>query len=202
MGQEKYNRGFNVVQHRNELLRPYSWKKPKIVFVNSMSDLFHERVKYEFVQDVFTVMNDNPRHIFQVLTKRSGILFDYASHMEWGNNIWMGVSVESRHEKHRIEHLRDIPAKVKFLSIEPLLGNIGVLDLKNIDWVIVGGESGKGARPMKEEWVQNILIQCDEANIPFFFKQWGGFHKKKNGRMLNGRSYNEMPIHAYIKKIK
>lgn len=196
---EKYKRGFSVVQHREELLRPYQWKKPKMVFVNSMSDLFHERVDFDFVQDIFTVMNDNENHIFQVLTKRSGILFDYSFRLNWSNNIWMGVSIESKHEKYRIDHLRLINAKIKFLSIEPLIGDLGDINLEGIDWVIVGGESGINARPMKNEWVQNILDQCIETSTPFFFKQWGGINKKKNGRILNGRTYDSMPLYTFIR---
>jgi protein gp37 len=196
MGVEKYNKGFGVSLHREELLAPYQWKKPRIVFVNSMSDMFHERIPFEFVKDVFTVMNDNPRHIFQVLTKRSGILFDYARHLSWTNNIWMGVSVESMHERYRIDHLRSTNAAVKFLSCEPLLGDLRELNLSEIDWVIAGGESGRNARPMKEEWVQNILEQCENTETPFFFKQWGGFNKKKHGRLLNGQTYDEWPSYA------
>lgn len=193
MGNPKYKDGFKISIHPNSLKEPYKWKKPSMVFVNSMSDIFHESIPFSFIEKVFKVMNENQSHIFQVLTKRSKLLNEYSKHLNWTKNIWMGVSVEDRNQLGRIEDLKKCNATVKFLSCEPLLGDLGILELNNIHWVIVGGESGSGSRPIKEIWVQNILNQCEQQNIPFFFKQWGGFNKKKNGRLLNGRTYSEMP---------
>lgn len=194
MGQEKYSQGFKtVVEHPKTLKDPYRWSGNKIVFVNSMSDLFHEDVSIDFIKRVFKAMNDNPQHTFQVLTKRSERLLDISEELEWGNNIWMGVSVEDSKVKYRIRDLQKSSAKVKFLSLEPLIGDLKYLPLKNINWVIVGGESGFRPREMRETWVQNILRQCKERNVPFFFKQWGGTNKKAAGRILNGRTYDEMP---------
>lgn len=193
MGNIKYKDGFNLAIHPDSLREPYGWKKPRMVFVNSMSDLFHEGLPFEFIQKVFQVMNDNPKHTFQVLTKRSQKLVEYSKHLTWTKNIWMGVTVEDQNQLFRIDNLRKTGAQVKFLSCEPLISDLGVLDLKNINWVIVGGESGAKSRLMNEVWVQNILNQCEKQKIPFFFKQWGGFNKKKNGKVLNGRTYTEMP---------
>jgi protein gp37 len=193
MGSPKYADGFNLRTHPNALLEPYKWKKSRMVFVNSMSDLFHENVPFEFIEAVFKVMNENPSHIFQVLTKRGYILEKYSQKLSWSKNIWMGVTVEDRSAFARIDALRNTGAYIKFLSCEPLLSDLEQIDLRSIDWVIVGGESGTNARPMSESWVQNILKQCKDADIPFFFKQWGGFNKKKNGKLLNGRTYQEMP---------
>lgn len=193
MGSPKYADGFNLRTHPNALLEPYKWKKSRMVFVNSMSDLFHENVPFEFIEAVFKVMNENPSHIFQVLTKRGYILEKYSQKLSWSKNIWMGVTVEDRSAFARIDALRNTGANIKFLSCEPLLSDLEQIDLRSIDWVIVGGESGTNARPMSESWVQNILKQCKDADIPFFFKQWGGFNKKKNGKLLNGRTYQEMP---------
>lgn len=193
MGIEKYSNGFEVALHEDALLTPYSWKKPRIVFVNSMSDLFHEDVPLDFIKKVFETMNDNAQHIFQVLTKRTERLKEVAQELEWGRNIWMGVSVESPKVLARIDDLRETPAHIKFLSCEPLIRDLGTMDLEKIDWVIVGGESGHKARPMKAEWVHNIQQQCQAADVAFFFKQWGGKNKKKAGRELNGRTYDEMP---------
>jgi protein gp37 len=194
MGQPKYNNGFKITLHPETLNIPYSWKKPKVVFVNSMSDLFHKDVPLEYIQEVFRVMRENPMHTFQVLTKRADLLAKYSPLLEWSPNIWMGVSVENQKVIERIDHLRNTGALIKFLSLEPLIGPLPDIDLNNINWVIVGGESGNGARPMKKDWVIDIRDQCKEANIKFFFKQWGGFNKKKAGRELEGRYYNEMPI--------
>ena len=194
MGKPKYKDGFNLAVHVDTLKKPYGWKKPRMVFVNSMSDLFHEEMPLEFIKQVFNVMNDNPRHTFQVLTKRGDILEKYSKHLIWTENIWMGVTVENRSQLSRIDNLRKTDAKIKFLSCEPLLSDLGTLNLKGIHWVIVGGESGAKSRPMEEVWVQNILLQCEQKEIPFFFKQWGGFNKKKNGKTLNGRTYSEMPL--------
>jgi protein gp37 len=193
MGMQKYANGFELTCHPETLREPYSWKKERIVFVNSMSDLFHENIPLHFIQEVFKVMNENPQHIFQVLTKRSENLLKYSNQLVWTENIWAGVTVEGFRQKYRIDHLREVPAKLKFLSCEPLLDDLGELHLQDIDWIIVGGESGPKARPMKKEWVENILSQAHSNDIAFFFKQWGGVNKKKNGRMLNGRTYSEMP---------
>ncbi|MDR3678735.1 MAG: phage Gp37/Gp68 family protein [Flavipsychrobacter sp.] len=195
MGVEKYDNEFQLTLHENELLTPYTWKKPKVVFVNSMSDLFHKDVPIGFIQKVFKVMKDNPQHVFQILTKRADILnyYDSEGWLNWSHNIWMGVSVENQKVVNRIDLLRTIRAKVKFLSCEPLIGPLVDLNLHNIDWVIVGGESGRKPRPMKEEWVTNIKDQCINADVSFFFKQWGGTNKKKSGRELEGRTWDEMP---------
>jgi len=194
MGQEKYKDGFKIVkEHIDTLDTPYTWKKPKVVFVNSMSDLFHDKISLDFIKKVFEVMNNNPQHIFQVLTKRSERLLDVSSQLDWTDNIWMGVSVENTKVINRIEHLRQIKSKIKFLSLEPLLGPLVNLNLCGIDWVIVGGESGHRPRLMKENWVTNIQQQCEQNKVAFFFKQWGGKNKKASGRLLNGRTYDEMP---------
>jgi protein gp37 len=193
MGLEKYKVGFKVRTHPDQLNLPYTWKKPKVVFVNSMSDLFHPEVPLAFIKQVFEVMNDNPQHIFQVLTKRAERLEELHSEFNWTNNIWMGVSVENEKVKYRIDHLRKTRAKVKFLSCEPLIGTLRQMNLKNIDWVIVGGESGQSPRPMEADWVLDIQDQCKKAEVAFFFKQWGGRNKKANGRLLNGRTYDAMP---------
>jgi protein gp37 len=198
MGQEKYSKGFKVVvEHPSTLSTPYTWKGNKIVFVNSMSDLFHEDVSIEFIKRVFKVMNENPQHTFQVLTKRSERLKDVSKLLDWTPNIWMGVSVENSSTKFRIKDLQQCDAVVKFLSVEPLIGSIGYLPLRNIDWVIVGGESGFKPRPMKEQWVQSILKQCTDKEVAFFFKQWGGKNKKAAGRTLNNRTYDDMPEIIY-----
>lgn len=193
MGNSKYKDGFLLRTHPDSLIEPYRWKKPRIVFVNSMSDLFHENLPFEFIKDVFKVMNDNPKHTFQVLTKRSQILEQYSQQLNWTKNIWMGVTIEDKDALYRADNLRNTGAQIKFLSCEPLLSDLGEIDLNGINWVIVGGESGINSRPMAETWVQSILAQCKDNSVPFFFKQWGGFNKKKNGKTLNGRIYNEMP---------
>ena len=194
MGVEKYKDAFQVRIHPNQLSLPYTWKSPKIVFVNSMSDLFHEEVPADFVMQVFTVMNQNPRHIFQVLTKRIERLSKMEPELKWTENIWMGVSVEDSSVIHRVDKLRDTRAHIKFLSCEPLLGPLPALNLQGIHWVIVGGESGSSPRPMKEDWVLDIHKQCEEQGVRFFFKQWGGRNKKAAGRLLNGRTYDDMPV--------
>lgn len=193
MGIEKYKGGFKLALHDDALTIPYTWKQPKIVFVNSMSDLFHERVPLAFIQKVFAVMNDNPQHVFQVLTKRSDLLLRYSNQLSWGHNIWMGVSVEDSRVVHRILDLQNCAARVKFLSCEPLIGPLPDMDLTGIDWVIVGGESGRRPRPMHEDWVLDILDQCKDAGVKFFFKQWGGTNKKKTGRILLDQTWDEMP---------
>lgn len=193
MGVEKYKDGFQLRLHPDALNIPYTWKSPKIVFVNSMSDLFHKNVPLSFIQQVFRVMNENPQHVFQVLTKRSDLLLKYHKQLPWSHNIWMGVSVENSKVKYRIDDLRKTLARVKFLSCEPLIGSLSTLNLKKIDWVIVGGESGRKPRPMKEEWVLEVLDQCKTAGVKFFFKQWGGTNKKKTGRLLLDQTWDEMP---------
>lgn len=194
MGQEKYKDGFKVLKtHESALNTPFTWKSPKIVFVNSMSDLFHEDIPLDFIRSVFGVMNSNPQHVFQVLTKRADRLLALNNDVQWTDNIWMGVSVENNEVSSRIDLLSKTSAKIKFLSLEPLIGPLPNLDLDSIDWVIVGGESGRKPRPMKEEWVTDIKNQCQQANVPFFFKQWGGTNKKKTGRLLEGKTWDEMP---------
>jgi protein gp37 len=194
MGQPNYANGFELTLHEHMLERPLAWKKPMLIFVNSMSDLFHADVSLEFVQRVFDVMRRASWHSFQVLTKRSERLLELDAQLEWPRNVWMGVSVETESYQFRIDHLRRTGAHVKFLSLEPLLGPLTALDLSGIDWVIVGGESGPGARPMSAEWVIDIRQQCLKAGVPFFFKQWGGIKKKKNGRLLEGRTWEQMPV--------
>jgi len=193
MGIEKYKDNFEVRMHKEALKIPYTWKSSKVVFVNSMSDLFHKDIPLEFIKKVFKVMNDNPQHVFQVLTKRAERLFELHNELKWSHNIWMGVSVENRDFIKRIDFLRETNAKVKFLSLEPLLSELSNLNLKNIDWVIVGGESGHKPRPMNPEWVLDIQTQCEISEVAFFFKQWGGKNKKASGRLINGRIYDEMP---------
>lgn len=190
---DKYRNGFKLTLHEDALKIPYSWKTPKIVFVNSMSDLFHKDIPFDFIRRVFKVMNENPQHVFQILTKRADILYDYNKKINWTHNIWMGVSIENEKELWRADYLRKTKAKTKFLSLEPLLAPLAELKLNKIDWVIVGGESGRRPRPMKTEWVFEIFEKCEKANVKFFFKQWGGTNKKKTGRLLNGRTYDEMP---------
>lgn len=201
MGVEKYKDNFKVRTHPDSLKIPYTWKNSKVVFVNSMSDLFHKDIPLSFIKEVFEVMNDNPQHVFQVLTKRADRLNELHSELNWTHNIWMGVSVENENEKHRIDDLRDTNARVKFLSLEPLLGPLGDINLKNIDWVIVGGESGHKPRPMEPDWVLDIQEQCNQKKVAFFFKQWGGRNKKANGRILNGRTYDEMPEIELLKNV-
>jgi protein gp37 len=193
MRQPNYVNGFKLTLHENTLELPLQWKRPQIIFVNSMSDLFHKDVPLEFVKRMFDVMRRAHWHQFQVLTKRSERLLELSPQLDWSSNIWMGVSVELQKFTYRIDHLRQTGATIKFLSLEPLLGPLHALDLKGIDWVIVGGESGPGARPIDREWVVGIRDQCGQMRVPFFFKQWGGFNKKRNGRELDGRTWDEMP---------
>ncbi len=193
MGSPNYQNGFKLTCHPKTLSIPYTWKKPCTVFVNSMSDLFHKDVPERFIHKVFGTMAMNPIHQFQVLTKRSERLLDVSDRLEWRQNIWMGVSVENQDYTFRIEHLKRTSAAVKFLSIEPLIAPINDLDLDGIDWVIVGGESGPGARPMNKSWVVEIQKKCSKNNVPFFFKQWGGVQKKKAGRLLDGKIWSQMP---------
>lgn len=193
MGNVRYRNGFTVTLHPAVLDLPKRWRQPRMIFVNSMSDLFHEHVPLEFIQRVFATMRDCPQHTFQILTKRSARMRDLAPTLDWAPNIWMGVSVENRRVLHRIADLQTVPAHVRFLSCEPLLGPLDDLPLDGIHWVIVGGESGPGARPMQAAWVRSILEQCRCAHVPFFFKQWGGVRKDLTGRELDGRTYDEMP---------
>ena len=193
MGSPNYRNGFKTTCHSHLIDSPLSWKKSKVVFVNSMSDLFHEDVPDSFVERIFGTMSLASQHCFQVLTKRSKRLRNISSSLMWTENVWAGVSVENSGYLSRIDDLRQTAAFVKFLSLEPLLGPLADLDLDGIDWVIVGGESGPGARPMKKEWVIDIRNQCERAGIPFFFKQWGGVDKKRKGRLLEGKTWDDMP---------
>lgn len=194
MGQPNYINGFQVTLHEHVLAYPLKWKKPQTIFVNSMSDLFHEQVPESFIFKIFDVMKQASWHQFQILTKRSARLRELAQELDWPENVWIGVSVENEAVKSRIDDLREVPAAIRFLSLEPLLGPLGNLDLSSIDWVIVGGESGPGAREMKKEWVMQIKEQCIEQNTPFYFKQWGGVRKKKTGRILLNKTWDEMPV--------
>jgi len=193
MGNVRYESGFAVTLHHDLVDAPRSWKAPRVVFVNSMSDLFHPQVPFEFIERVFTTMRECPQHTFQILTKRSARLVALAPQLTWASNIWMGVSVEDNRVVQRVRDLQQVPAAVRFLSCEPLIGPVDNLPLKGIDWVIVGGESGPGARPMKIEWVRSIFRQSRGADAAFFFKQWGGVQKHRFGRKLRGKTYDEMP---------
>lgn len=193
IGAPRYANGFALTLHPESLDLPRRWRKPRTIFVNSMSDVFHEAVPEEFIARIFEVMASCPQHTFQMLTKRSGRLRELAKRLPWPDNIWMGVTVENVQAIPRVEDLRRVPAAIRFLSCEPLLGPLEKLPLDGIGWVIVGGESGPFARPMREEWVLSILQQCRTAGVPFFFKQWGGVNRKKNGRLLQGRLYEERP---------
>lgn len=202
MGSSKYQRdgdpstsgpGFGLTTHETALGIPTRWKRPRTVFVNSMSDLFHEEVPESFISDVLAVCADTPQHTYQILTKRSQRLMRVADRLVWPANVWMGVSVETQRYAFRSTHLSQVPAAVKFLSVEPLLGPIPELPLERIDWVIVGGESGRHARPVDAEWVRSLRDQCVGSHVPFFFKQWGGRTPKAGGRSLDGRTWDEMP---------
>ncbi len=194
MGQPNYKNGFHLTIHPHMLNLPLQWKKPQMIFVNSMSDIFHEDAAEDFIRKIFGVMAKAHWHIFQVLTKRSVRLLELSDDLKWESNIWMGVTVESIENTLRIDHLRQSPAKMKFLSLEPLLGPLSELNLDGMNWVIVGGESGPRFRVMRKKWVIDIKDQCDRANIPFFFKQWGGTNKKKSGRLLEGRTWDDRPM--------
>jgi len=198
MGVENYKNGFRLTVHPHMLDRPLAWKKPSIIFVNSMSDLFHTSVPDDFIIKVFDTMNRAFWHQFQVLTKRPERVLDMNKHLNWTPNIWIGTSVENEDYVSRIDALRNTSAKIKFLSLEPLLGELKNLNLRNINWVIVGGESGFRPRPMNPDWVIDIKKQCRKQKVPFFFKQWGGRNKKQAGRTLEGRTWDEMP--AFDKK--
>jgi len=198
MGQPNYVNGFKLTLHEHALELPLRRKKPQMIFVNSMSDLFHPDATLEFIQKTFDIMRRASWHTFQVLTKRSKRLLELDQEINWPLNVWMGVSVENKDYQFRIDHLRQTGSHVKFLSLEPLLGPLPNLNLQGIDWVIAGGESGPGARPIEEEWVVDIKDQCLASHAPFFFKQWGGVRKKRNGRMLQGRTWDEMPVRVEI----
>ena len=193
MGQPNYERGFKVSLQKHMLELPIAWKKPQMIFVNSMSDLFHEDVPDPFIRRVFDVMSRASWHTFQVLTKRAERMNGLGLSLKWPANVWAGVSVENRRYLERIDFLRTMPARVRFISFEPLLDRLGKIDLTGIDWVILGGESGPGARPMEPSWVVEIKEQCLATGIPFFFKQWGGANKKKAGRLLDGRTWDDLP---------
>ena len=197
-GNPNYTNGFDLTLHGHALGIPVSWKKPRMIFVNSMSDLFHQDVPLEFIQRVFAVMRQASWHTYQVLTKRSSRLREVNEFIDWPVNVWMGVSVENSDYTFRMDDLREIGAQVKFLSLEPLLGPLSDMNLEGIGWVIVGGESGPNARPMKPEWALDIKEQCQSAGIPFFFKQWGGVNRKRNGRTLQGRTWDQMPARVQV----
>lgn len=201
MGQEKYKNGFTLTLHEDSLQEPLLWKKPHTIFVCSMSDLFHKDVPFEFIDKVMNIIKQTPQHRYQILTKRAERMKEYFSNRENPKNVWLGVTVENKVSKSRIDVLRTLNAPIRFLSCEPLLEDLGVIDLGNIDWVIVGGESGRCARPMLEEWVLSIKKQCEKQETAFFFKQWGtwgsdGVKRSKhlNGKKINGRIYQEMPV--------
>ena len=193
MNNPRYLNGFELTLHPDKINEPREWKKGHVIFVNSMSDLFHENVPLEFIQSVFRTMKETPQHTYQVLTKRSSRLAELNSFLEWTPNIWMGVSVEDNRVISRIDELRKTDSHVKFISCEPLLGPLSNLNLTGINWVIVGGEFGRKARPMSQVWVEDLQNQCQQNNVAFFFVQWGGTKKKKSGRVLNGRTCDEMP---------
>lgn len=193
IGLDKYRNGFKLTLHCDVLEEPLKWVRPQMIFVNSMSDLFHQDVPFEFIQQTFAVMRQAYWHTFQVLTKRAERLLELSPSLDWPENVWMGVSVESSEYVYRIHLLRKTGARTKFLSCEPLLGPLPHLPLEGIHWVIVGGESGPNARPMQREWVIDIRNQCQRAGVPFFFKQWGGINKKKSGRELEGRTWDSLP---------
>ncbi|MDE0102167.1 MAG: phage Gp37/Gp68 family protein [Bryobacterales bacterium] len=193
MGLQKYKREFQLAVHPATLVDPFKWKKPSLVFVNSMSDLFHKRVPDHFILSVFDTMNRTDRHTYQILTKRPERAVSLDPELHWTSNIWLGTSIESERWLQRADILRGSSASVKFLSLEPLLGPLSGLSLDGIDWVIVGGESGPGARPMNPDWVREIRSNCIENGVPFFFKQWGGVNKKRSGRLLDGRTWDELP---------
>lgn len=193
MGSDRYRNGFQVTLHPDLVDVPRRWRQPRVVFVNSMSDLFHDDVPLAYIQRVFATMRDCPRHTFQVLTKRSERLAELAPQLPWPANVWMGVSVEDARVLGRVTHLQAVPAAVRFLSLEPLIGPLNALPLEGIHWVIVGGESGPKSRAMRKDWVDSIHRQCRAAGVPFFFKQWGGVRKDLTGRKLNGQVYDELP---------
>jgi protein gp37 len=193
MGQPNYMDGFRITTHEHALDLPLRWRKPQSIFVNSMSDIFHKAAPFDFIRRIFEVIEKASWHRFQALTKRSDRLVELAPSLPWPENLWMGVTVENSDFAYRIDHLGMVDAAVRFISFEPLLGPIPKMDLSRIDWVIVGGESGPRARPMEPDWVRDVQRQCKRADVPFFFKQWGGLNKKRNGRLLDGELYDAMP---------
>ena len=196
MGNPRYRNGFRLTLHPDQVGLPLRWARPQMIFVNSMSDLFHRSVPVSFIEAVFETMLNASHHTFQILTKRSHRLASLAARLPWPDNVWMGVTVESRDYVSRINHLREVPAAVRFLSLEPLLGPIDHLPLDGIHWVIVGGESGPSARPMRAEWARGVRNQCLAADVPFFFKQWGGTHRRRAGRELDGELWDQYPVAA------
>lgn len=202
MGNPRYKNGFATTLHPDQLTLPLRWTQPRQIFVNSMSDLFHEAVPEDYILRVFETMVKADWHIFQILTKRAERLAEIAPRLPWPDNVWQGVSIENADYTWRIAHLVKVPAAVRFLSVEPLLGPIPKLPLKGISWVIVGGESGPDFRPVKAEWVREIRDQCLKAKVPFFFKQWGGFTPKAGGRRLDGRLWNSMPTSSRAKDLR
>jgi len=192
-GSPNYANGFRVTLHHHALEIPLRWKQPRTIFVNSMSDLFHKDVPFDFISEIFNVMSRASHHRFQILTKRSQRLLELSPKLSWPDNVWMGVTVENAESAFRIDNLRKTDAYIKFISFEPLLSPVSDIDIEGIDWVIVGGESGPGARPMEPQWALDIRDQCNHADVPFFFKQWGGINKKKAGRILDGRTWDDMP---------
>ncbi|BCV20693.1 DUF5131 family protein [Moorella sp. Hama-1] len=197
MGNPRYKNGFNLTLHADLIDLPLKWKTPKKIFVNSMSDLFHEEVPFQFIERVFYTMRKANWHIFQILTKRSRRLREMAPFLPWPDNVWAGVTVEDQSAIYRINDLRSVPASVRFISFEPLLSPLEGLNLDGIHWAIVGGESGPGARPMETQWVRDIHNKCSTQNVSFFFKQWGGVQKHKNGRVLDNQTWDEYPEHQY-----
>lgn len=193
MGNPRYANGFEVTVHEDLIIQPFLKKKPQVIFVCSMSDLFHEKVSFEVIDKIFDVMEMSQQHIFQVLTKRSDRLLEYSKTRIISDNVWVGVSIENEKVSHRLDDLKNTSAKTKFLSCEPLLGSLENLDFVGLDWIVVGGESGPHSRPMNEEWVIDIKDKCIKDGVKFFFKQWGGIRKKKNGRLLQGIIYDDMP---------
>ncbi len=194
MGTKGYENGFEVTLQYHQLEKPLKMKKPQMIFVNSMSDIFHEDVPDDYILKIFEIMDQASWHIFQVLTKRPERLKSLKDKIVWTDNIWMGTTIESNKYINRVDFIKNTNAKIKFISFEPLLSSVKDVDLSGIDWVIVGGESGSGARIIKKEWVYEIRDKCEELNIPFFFKQWGGTNKKKNGRLLDGKIYDKIPL--------
>ena len=193
MGMNRYRNGFDLTLHEDLTDEPFKWKKPSMIFVNSMSDLFHEDVPLEFIQRIFETMRNCPHHVFQILTKRSTRLSKLSMQLKWPQNVWMGVTVEDQDSVHRLSNLRKVPANVRFVSFEPLLGPIKDFSLDGIHWAIVGGESGPRCRPIRADWVKMLLSRCRENRIAFFFKQWGGTNKNSSGRLLGGKIYDELP---------
>ena len=202
MHSPRYVDGFKVTLHDDLVDLPKQWKQPRLIFVNSMSDLFHEDVPLEFIKRVFKTMGECPHHVFQVLTKRSARLLELAPYLTWHQNVWMGVSVEDDRVLERVDDLRKVDAAVRFLSCEPLIGSLATLDVSGIHWVIVGGESGPRSREMAPEWAREIRQICEESDVAFFFKQWGGVRKDLTGRALDGRTYDNMPANNLLRMAK